>query len=97
MNRVDGLIEEIFCREHHSFDYMNMQSARKVIIANIYARPKKIKRLFLTSVKRLFHLVHIVYKIQQRGYSLRTTQATTSALGRESLSNFKASRVTFLA
>lgn len=66
MNRMDGLIKGIFCREHHSFDYMNMQSARKVIIANIYARPKKIKRLFLKSVKRLFHLVHIVYKIQQR-------------------------------
>ena len=30
MNRMDGLIKEIFCREHHSFDYMNMQSARKV-------------------------------------------------------------------
>ena len=51
MNRMDGkLIEEISRREHHSFDYMKMHSAHKVIIADKYARPKKITRLFLKSV-----------------------------------------------
>ena len=51
MNRMeDKLIEEISRREHHSFDYMKMHSARKVIIADKYARPKKITRLFLKSV-----------------------------------------------
>ena len=51
MNRIeDKLIEDISRREHHSFDYMKMHSARKVIIADKYARPKKITRLFLKSV-----------------------------------------------
>ena len=51
MNRMgDKLIEEISRREHHSFDYMKMHSARKVIIADKYARSKKITRLFLKSV-----------------------------------------------
>ena len=38
MNRMDKLIEEISRREHHSFEYMKMHSARKVIIADKYAR-----------------------------------------------------------
>ena len=49
MNRMAELIEEISRRKHHSFDYTNMLSAHKVIIAEMYARPKKIKRLFLKS------------------------------------------------
>ena len=51
MNRMkDKLIEEISRREHHSYDFMKMHRARKVIIADKYARPKKITRLFLKSV-----------------------------------------------
>lgn len=98
MNRVmNELIEEISRGKHHSFDYMDIHNARKVIIADMYARPKKIKRLFLKSVNCLFHLVHIVYKIQQSNCLWRIiARATSLALGRESLLNFKTSRVTFL-
>lgn len=56
-NRMDKMIEEISRREDHSFDHMKMQSARKVIIADKFARLKKITRLFLKSVNWLFHLV----------------------------------------
>ena len=50
MNRVNELIEEISRGKHHSFDYMDIHNARKVIIADMYARAKKIKSLFLKFV-----------------------------------------------
>ena len=46
MNRVNKLIEEISRGKHHSFDYMDIHNARKVIIADMYARPKKLRDYF---------------------------------------------------
>ena len=47
MNRVmNELIEEISRGKHHSFDYMDIHNARKVIIADMYARPKKLRDYF---------------------------------------------------